>query len=136
MGWRYEFIILGLLTLTVFFLRFAVFNFYESPKYLLGKGREAEAIEVLHKIAKFNKAPPPTLTLEMFAEIDAMHGNTMNAPAYDNKQAVKEFFAQFGHLKELFTRKLQLFIFILMAIAYMVSKKYQFCPQPTQRPHY
>lgn len=70
MGWRYNVIVLGCMTLAVFFLRYFVFTFHESPKFLLSRGREAEAIEVLHRIAKFNKAAPPTLTLEMFAAID------------------------------------------------------------------
>lgn len=38
------------MTLTVFFLRFFVFHFHESPKFLISKGKEAEAIEVLHKL--------------------------------------------------------------------------------------
>lgn len=59
MGWRYEFIVLGAITLLIFFLRYFVFHFHESPKFLLAKGREQEAIDVLHRIAKFNKAPPP-----------------------------------------------------------------------------
>lgn len=32
MGWRYEFIILGGVTLVIFFLRYFVFHFHESPK--------------------------------------------------------------------------------------------------------
>lgn len=119
MGWRYEFITLGLLTLLVFFLRFAIFTFHESPKFLLGKGEEAEAIEVLHKIAKFNKAAPPTLTLEMFREVEESSGD-QQAVAYENKQVVKNFFGRFKHLKGLFTRRLQLFIFLLLAVTYMV----------------
>ncbi|KAJ4287679.1 hypothetical protein N0V90_012382 [Kalmusia sp. IMI 367209] len=76
MGWRYEVIVLGCMTLLVFFLRFFVFKFHESPKFLLSRGREAEAIEVLHKIAAFNRAPPPTLTLDMFAAIDEANSHS------------------------------------------------------------
>ncbi|KAK5947673.1 hypothetical protein PMZ80_001827 [Knufia obscura] len=124
MGWRYLLIVLGLMTLTVFFLRFVVFKFYESPKFLLSRGREAEAIEVLHKIAKYNKAPAPTLTIEHFALIDeaaSADGEILEQrhPAATGKHVVKNFFANFKHLKGLFTNKLQLFIFILLAIAYM-----------------
>lgn len=74
MGWRYNLIVLGAMTLFIFFLRYFVFRFHESPKFLLSRGREAEAIAVLHRIAKFNKAPPPTLTLEMFHAIDHADG--------------------------------------------------------------
>jgi len=74
MGWRYNLIVLGGMTLFIFFLRYFVFRFHESPKFLLSRGREAEAIAVLHRIAKFNKAPPPTLTMEMFRAIDIADG--------------------------------------------------------------
>ncbi|GAA6019701.1 hypothetical protein JCM10207_009234 [Rhodosporidiobolus poonsookiae] len=71
MGWRYAMIIIGLLTLTIFFLRYLVFTFYESPKFLLTRGKDAEALEVLYKVAKFNKAPVPNLTIEDFQLMDA-----------------------------------------------------------------
>lgn len=112
-------IVLGVMTLTVFFLRYFVFSFYESPKFLLGRGKEAEAIAVLHKIAKYNKAPPPTLTIEQFHEIDEIMGTS--PPTFAAKNVIGSFFASFKHLKGLFTNKLQLFIFILMTIAYMVG---------------
>lgn len=123
MGWRYEMIVLGVMTLTVFFLRFFVFSFYESPKFLLSKGREAEAIEVLHKIAKYNKAPPPTLTVEHFAAIDEMESNESRIvqPATATS-VVKNFFHSLKHLKALFTNRLATFIFALLAVAYMVSQ--------------
>ncbi|KAF1846478.1 MFS general substrate transporter [Cucurbitaria berberidis CBS 394.84] len=128
MGWRYEVIVLGFMTLTVFFLRFFVFRFYESPKFLLSRGREAEAIEVLHKIAKFNKAPPPTLTLEMFDAIDELDSQTGSAnmgaagpqsTAATTKTVVMSFGREVARLKGIFTNKLSCFIFVLLAIAYM-----------------
>jgi len=130
MGWRYEVIVLGCMTLFVFFLRFFVFTFHESPKFLLSRGREAEAIEVLHKIAAFNRAPPPTLTLEMFATIDetdsAISDTTPEGPksAAQTAQIVwKNFIKELARLKGIFANKLQLFIFVLLAIAYMVGCK-------------
>jgi hypothetical protein len=38
MGWRYLVIIIGAMTLAVFFARYFLFDFYESPKFLLSKG--------------------------------------------------------------------------------------------------
>ena len=56
---------LGGLTLLMWFIRFFVFKFHESPRYLIGKGRDKEAVEVIHKIAKFNgKADRCTITVE------------------------------------------------------------------------
>jgi hypothetical protein len=39
----------------VFVLRFVVFNFQESPKFLLGKGRDEAAIEVVRHVATVNR---------------------------------------------------------------------------------
>ncbi|KAK6365731.1 hypothetical protein LTS17_011118 [Exophiala oligosperma] len=116
-GWRYTVIVLGCMTLFIFFLRYFIFKFYESPKFLISKGKEAEAIEVLHKIAKFNKAPPPTLTLEQFQAIDAEAGAV--APTATTKNVLKNFVHSLRHLKGLFNNKLNIFIFVLLAIAYM-----------------
>lgn len=119
MGWRYDAIVLGGMTLVIFFLRYFVFTFHESPKFLLSRHRDAEAIEVLHKIAKFNKAAPPTLTVEMLEEIDIKAGTPPLAAAELNKNVVKNFFSNFKSLKGLFTNRLQLICFILLAFAYM-----------------
>jgi MFS family permease len=63
MGWRYLLFTLGGITLLVFFLRFVIFRFQESPKFLLYRGNDEKAIEVLHNVAKYNKRTC-TLTLE------------------------------------------------------------------------
>jgi MFS family permease len=55
MGWRYLMFTIGALTLGVFLVRFVVFNFKESPKFLVFRNRDAEAIEVLEHIAHVNK---------------------------------------------------------------------------------
>jgi MFS family permease len=130
MGWRYLVLIIGAMTLFVFFLRFVVFKFHESPKFLLSKGREQEAIDVLHKIAKFNRAPPPTLTVQHFAELEqAETGYSDRSAIVDGghppgffpslKYVTKNSIHSLAHMKGLFTNKLQLFIFILLAITYM-----------------
>ena len=54
MGWRYLLFTLGAICLFIFFLRFVVFRFQESPKYLLYRGKDEKAVKVLHAIAKFN----------------------------------------------------------------------------------
>lgn len=54
-GWRYLMFTIGAITLGVFLLRFAAFDFQESPKFLVFRGQDAKAIEVLQHIAKFNK---------------------------------------------------------------------------------
>ncbi|PSR90299.1 membrane transporter [Coniella lustricola] len=54
MGWRYLLFTLGGITLAVFCLRFFVFRFRESPKYLISKGLDERAIDVVQHIAKTN----------------------------------------------------------------------------------
>ena len=124
MGWRYEVIVLGCMTLFVFFLRYFVFHFHESPKFLISRGKEAEAIDVLHKIAKFNRAPPPTVTLQDFQAIDDAASQLAGpkTAADLNRSVVMNFFASFKHLKGIFGNKLQAFIFTLLALAYMVPR--------------
>ncbi|KAF1936330.1 MFS general substrate transporter [Clathrospora elynae] len=126
MGWRYNVIILGCMTLAVFVLRYFVFTFHESPKFLLARGREAEAIEVLHKIAKFNKQPPPALTLEMFAAIDDQVSSSENMATGDpqstaatTKKVISGFGKELARLKGIFTNRLSALTFVLLAIAYM-----------------
>lgn len=123
MGWRYQVIIIGAVTFAVFFARYFIFRFYESPKFLLCKGREQEAIDVLHKIAVFNGAPAPRLTVEDFRLIDISMGvgETQTAPASNAKDVVFGVFKSLGFLRGLFLNKLECFTFIILAFAYMVG---------------
>ena len=63
MGWRYFVITMGGLTLLMFFIRFVLFTIYESPKYLMGKGRDEEAVRIVHEVARRNNKTT-TLTVE------------------------------------------------------------------------
>jgi MFS family permease len=54
MGWRYFMITMGGLTLIMFFIRFVLFTIFESPKYLIGKGRDEDAVRVVHEVARRN----------------------------------------------------------------------------------
>lgn len=121
MGWRYEVIIIGAMTLFIFGVRFMFFRFYESPKFLVSRGREQDAIDILHKIAKFNKVDPPTLTLEDFRQIDPEIGYERNEDGADAKTVVVRMIKNLGHLQGLFTRKLECFTFVILGVAYMVS---------------
>lgn len=63
MGWRYLLFTLGGMTLLLWACRFFLFRLEESPRYLVGRGRDAEAVEVIHRIAAFNGCTS-SLTLE------------------------------------------------------------------------
>ena len=74
MGWRYTLICLGAICLVIFFLRFVVFRFQESPKFLLYRGRDDKAVEVLQKIAKFN-GRESRITQESFENLANEHAS-------------------------------------------------------------
>jgi len=63
MGWRYVFFTTGAIVFAMWILRFFVYRIPESPKYLIARGRDAEAVAVVHYIAEQN-GRTCTLTLE------------------------------------------------------------------------
>ena len=67
-GWRYFTLTLGALTFFMFVCRFFFFHLYESPKYLLARGRQAEAVATVHGIAYRNKRKT-WLTVDILNEI-------------------------------------------------------------------
>lgn len=104
---------MGGLMLLLFVIRFFVFHMYESPKYLMGRGRDAEAVEVVHRVAEYN-GRTSTLTLEMLQEAQRRYGKdgvAVDEPAFDvsAKAAVFRKLQTFAgsHVKGLFaTRRL------------------------------
>ncbi|KAK1231110.1 hypothetical protein PQX77_005780 [Marasmius sp. AFHP31] len=62
MGWRYLMFTLGGIQLLMWVIRAFVFKFLESPRYLVGIGKDLEAVKVIHEVASFNKTNA-TLTL-------------------------------------------------------------------------
>ena len=67
-GWRYLNITLGAFTFVMFICRFFFFHLFESPKFLLSKGRQSEAVATVHGIAYKNRAKT-WLTEEILNEI-------------------------------------------------------------------
>ena len=55
MGWRYLNIVCGALTFLMFVCRFFFFHLFESPKFLLSRGRQSEAVATVHGIAYKNR---------------------------------------------------------------------------------
>ncbi|KAH9919613.1 MFS general substrate transporter [Fomitopsis serialis] len=66
MGWRYLLFTLGGMTLVLWAIRFFAFNLEESPRYLVGRGRDADAVAVIHRIAAYN-GRSSSLTVEQLA---------------------------------------------------------------------
>lgn len=65
-------ITLGGIALAMAVIRVFVFKLPESPRYLLSKGRDAEAVDVVNYIARYN-GKPETLSLDMLMAIDDIH---------------------------------------------------------------
>ncbi|BGP28095.1 MFS transporter, sugar transporter [Rhodotorula toruloides] len=133
MGWRYTIFVLGCITLGIFFLRFVLFTFHESPKFLLAKGKDEEAIDVLYKIAAFNRQPQPNLTIDDFRLLDKEYAEresiTSDEPLSSGprqfttgemaKIRVKQAVGQFAYLKGFFATKRMIWVSVTLWIAYM-----------------
>ncbi|PWN40612.1 MFS general substrate transporter [Ceraceosorus guamensis] len=75
MGWRYSWFTVGGVTLLLWVVRFFIYPIPESPKFLIVKGRDAEAIRVLDFIAHAN-GRPHSLTLDSLARCEEQDLNS------------------------------------------------------------
>lgn len=78
-GWRYLMFTIGGITSLVFVLRFVLFSFQESPKFLISRGQDEKAVEVLQYIARYNDREC-RLTLEKMVALNAEQEET-SAPS-------------------------------------------------------
>ncbi|KAI1908860.1 hypothetical protein LOZ61_001082 [Ophidiomyces ophidiicola] len=101
MGWRYFLIAMGGMSMVMFFLRFACFTMFESPKYLMGRGQDNEAVRVVHEVARRN-GTTSWLTVDHLKSLGPLRGTgTSNAI---NRKLEK---INLDHVKGLFaTRRL------------------------------
>ncbi len=126
-GWRYVLFANGALVLVMSLLRVTVIKLRETPKFLVGEGRDAEVVDTLQYIAKrYNR--PCSLTLEQFEACGTLGGGVPvgrrgSVTAHASKKF--SFNEVWLHLKGLFaTRKLGLstcliwFSWTLIGLAY------------------
>ena len=102
MGWRYLLFTLGGLTLLMWSLRFFVFSLLESPRFLSGIGKDAEAVDIICKLAEFNGQPCPLTVEELEApgkihEFEPSHG-----PAGRRRILSEDSGFAINHIKALF----------------------------------
>ena len=115
MGWRYFVITMGGITFIMFFLRFVCFTIYESPKYLMGRGRDAEAVHIVHEVARRN-GKTSSLTLSDLQAIDDSHGIIQGTTTSDALHRNLEKLST-SHIKSLFaTRTLALSTSLIILI--------------------
>lgn len=103
-------------------IRFFIFHLYESPKYLMGRGRDADAIKILNKLAAYNGSENH-LTLEQLQEAGVLAGTESEAKsgAVDSSVAavIRRNLEHLkgDHVKSLFaTRKLALSTSLLIVL--------------------
>jgi len=94
MGWRYLVLTLGALTFAMFCARFFFFHLYESPKYLLSRGRQDEAVASVHGVAYRNKAKT-WLTTEILNEIGGI-AETKEEEKLSVVEIIKRFLSKFS----------------------------------------
>jgi MFS family permease len=97
-GWRYFIGILGGITLLMFICRYFIFHMYESPKFLLSKGRQAQAVTVIRHIAAYN-GKTTWLSEELLNDLGG-HDTEMLGIRETTKRNLNKF--SFAQLKPLF----------------------------------
>jgi MFS family permease len=115
MGWRYLVIVAGGIALIGFGIRFFVFHIYESPKYYMGKGRDEDAVRIVHEVARRN-GTTSTLSIEDLRACEAQGaggaGGVVSPPrahGTDTRAAIRRRMEALSgkHVKALFaTRRL------------------------------
>ena len=119
MGWRYFLYSMGGLMMVCWFLRF-LFHLHESPKFLIGRGRDAEAVKVIQAIAEYN-GRTCRLTLDQLEKANMLAERMEKTPATDTSAKgamLRKLKTVSGeHVKSLFaTRKLAWSTSLLIAI--------------------
>ena len=102
MGWRYVWYTSGALVLVMAILRLTIIRLKETPKYLLGQGKDAEVIETLEWLAtKYNRPFDLTLSqLEACGEV-----KTSSSRKSGNKRFNVDFSEIGLHIRGLFLTK-------------------------------
>ena len=103
-----------------------MFKMPETPRYLLSKGRDKDAVDAVNHVARQNKKPEP-LTIGMLESIDR-HFSTESSPAnagLSNREIIRETMQDFkgAHYKALFaTKRLSLHTTLIWLIWLTIGK--------------
>lgn len=102
MGWRYLLFTLGGMTLLLWGIRFAVFPLEESPRFLIGQGRDEEAVAIVQRIATFN-GTTTTLTVAQLKQAgDAAVANSNSTGKAKRKVLSESSVFRLTHIRALF----------------------------------
>lgn len=103
--------------MVLWFIRFFVFKLYESPKYLMGRGRDQDAVVVVHAIARYNGVHS-SLNVGELKDAERFDGTAASAGEGDGS-IVRQQLSKFdsNHVYPLFaTRKLAFSTSILIIL--------------------
>jgi hypothetical protein len=95
MGWRYTLFTVGSIVIVLATVRAFVFRLPESPYFLLSRGRDQEALDVIQYIAKQSGKPCP-ITLDHLTSINDQFGKSTDSAV--NRSFKDIFLAQFKEL--------------------------------------
>ncbi|TCD68505.1 hypothetical protein EIP91_010561 [Steccherinum ochraceum] len=121
MGWRYFMYSVGGFMLLLSFVRLFLFHLYESPRYLMSRGEDERAVEIIHKIAEYNGITSNLTVDHLKDAAEKARASHPDAKDLDTtaKAVVKRNLSRvnFSHVKPLFaTKKLALSTTLLMII--------------------
>ncbi|KAL4067202.1 major facilitator superfamily domain-containing protein [Scleroderma yunnanense] len=91
-GWRYHLLATGGIMMIMWIIRFFVFNLQESPKYLMGRGRDEDAVAAVHRVAAINDKIS-SLTVNHLTETEKLAGSPIqnDAKAVTSIAAMRKF---------------------------------------------
>lgn len=130
MGWRYLLFTLGGCTLILWALRFFIFTLEESPRFLAGRGLDAEAVAVVQRLATYN-GRTCSLTVEQLTKAGDVARQRYGIS--DKSQTTPKVFSHSSdytieHVKALFaTRKLAWSTSLLISLWGKGVGYYQLC---------
>ncbi|KAK0385002.1 hypothetical protein NLU13_7480 [Sarocladium strictum] len=95
-GWRYFIVTIGIITFAMFIVRFFLVHLFESPKFLLTRGRQHEAVAVVHGIAYRNgtKTWLTSEILDLVAAGDEAEPQVVVVSRFDLRQKLKAFISE------------------------------------------
>ncbi|RXW14248.1 hypothetical protein EST38_g11605 [Candolleomyces aberdarensis] len=127
MGWRYFLYTVGGLMIVIWAWRCFIFRLYETPKYLMGKGRYLDAVASVHSVAAHN-GKTSSIALEDLERVDLDHDFKLDEKNHDaDEKAFQRVCRQVAkldanHIKSLFaTKELALTTTLLIVIWFLIG---------------
>ena len=123
MGWRYYCFATGGLALFLWAVRFAM-PLLESPRYLIGKDLDEEAVRVVRELARIN-GKTSGLTVEQLLVVDHKYRKASEESMFQEPKDLRYISVALHHLKGLFaTPKMALstsLLFVMTCTCYSTS---------------